>query len=118
MVFDMTAETNCAQCEQWIVYDNYLGLEIFASEDAAIAEAEQRLSEYRAAAQTDGWSDDVHSIIVAQVTHKPVITDYVTREEAQIDEDGMDNLGQIWDSEWGCMHNMQLAKVATSEPPA
>lgn len=99
----------------WIVYDDNLGIETFTDEEEALAEARSRLESYRESAACDGWSEEARSITVSRVTHKVVITDRISREEAQVDEEGFANDGTLWMPEWDETYNMKLKPVSEEQ---
>lgn len=58
----------CVMAAEWIVYDTYDGLEWFDTETAAVAHATGCIDRYL----NDTWDEDIESLTVACVTHRPV----------------------------------------------
>lgn len=58
----------------------------------------------------DGWIEDVEQVIAGEITHTTQQTQRVERP-AEIDEDGHDQDGNYWDSDWDYKCHYELLPI-------
>jgi len=57
----------------------------------------------------DGWSEEVESVVVGEVTGQATQVDIVQRpNDSELDEDSCDEEGQYWDSDHEFMCNYKI----------
>jgi len=62
----------------------------------------------------DGWGEEVINIVVGEVTHSAQEYDRTERPpDAEIDEDGYDQEGDWWDSDWTVKCNYKMMPINT-----
>jgi hypothetical protein len=83
--------------EQWMVYDPYDGVEMFDTEEEALAQATAYIESYL----EDTWNEEVEHIVVARVAARPVRHVVHRRSDMTADEwgekVGRDDVDEIWE---------------------
>lgn len=97
---------------RYFLYDpEHDGFEYFADAAERDAVVQERINAYL---DTDGWSEEVTSVIVGEVTGRATMCD-VVRPEGKIDDEGFDQAGEYWPDggayEDSCKCNYRIAPV-------
>lgn len=58
----------------------------------------------------DGWSEEVVFVMGGKITHRATQID-VEERPSEIDEDGLDDEGNYWESEWSYKCNYALREI-------
>lgn len=97
----------------YFVYCNDSGFECFLTLDDAIDAADERIQGYL----DDAWSDEVTSVCAGKITHRAKMCDQVF-PDGEIDEDGIDESGELWDPdcEYKCNYKMLPVKKQSLAP--
>lgn len=88
------------------------GFDCFLTLDAALDEANERIQGYLG----DGWSEEVTGVCVGEITHRAKMCDQVF-PDGEIDEDGIDEAGEYWDSDWDYKCNYKMLPVEQNPAP-
>ena len=98
--------------DRFFVYCNESGFELFETLDDALDSADERIQGYL----EDAWSDEVTSVCAGKITHRAKMCDQVF-PDGEIDEDGIDEAGEYWDSNYECKCNYKMLPVEQNPAP-
>lgn len=87
------------------------GFDCFLTLDAALDEANERIQGYLG----DAWSEEVTGVCVGKITHRAKMCDQVF-PDGEIDEDGIDEAGEYWDSDIDCKCNYKMLPAESNYP--
>jgi hypothetical protein len=80
------------------VYDPEVnGFAEYETQEEALKAASERINDYLDI--SDGWSEEVRQVVVGTITHRATKTN-VCKKVGEVDEDGCDESGQEWLSEF------------------
>lgn len=96
----------------WFVYCPENGFTYHTTEDEAIEDGADAIREHLDC--DNGWSENVDEVIVGKVVLKSTQCEVRRRPEV-LDEEGCDEDGQYWDSDWDCICNYKLLPIGESE---
>ena len=88
------------------------GFDCFLTLDAALDEANERIQGYLG----DAWSEEVTGVCVGKITHRAKMCDQVF-PDGEIDEDGIDEAGEYWDSDIDCKCNYKMLPAEQNPAP-
>lgn len=88
------------------------GFDCFATLDAALDEANDRIPNYL----DEGWSEDVTSVCVGKITHRATMCDQVF-PDGEIDEKGYDERGDYWDPDCDYKCNYKMFPAGQNPAP-
>ena len=96
----------------WFVYCPENGFTYHTTKDEAIEYGADEIREHLDC--DNGWSENVDEVIVGKVVLKS--TQYEVRRRPEVlDEEGCDEDGQYWDSDWDYICNYKLLPIGESE---
>ena len=98
--------------DKYFTYCHESGFDTHETIEGAIEDANERIPNYLG----DGWSEDVTSVCVGKITHRAKMCDQVF-PDGEIDEDGIDEAGEYWDSDYGCKCNYKMLPVGKNPAP-
>lgn len=98
--------------DKYFTYCYESGFDTHETIEGAIEDANERIPNYLG----DGWSEDVTSVCVGKITHRAKICDQVF-PDGEIDEDGIDEAGEYWDSDYECKCNYKMLPVEQNPAP-
>jgi len=65
---------------------------------------------------TEGWDDwQLSELCAGKITHLPFKTNVTRRKDVVLDEEGVDENGMWWDSDWLEMYDVEIREVETEE---
>lgn len=96
----------------FFVYCPESGFDCFLTLDAALDEANERIQGYLG----DAWSEEVTGVCAGKITHRAKMCDQVF-PDGEIDEDGIDEAGEYWDSDCECKCNYKMLPVEQNPAP-
>lgn len=89
------------------------GLEFHETLDDALADASNTIQNYL---DGDVWREEVTGVCVGEITHRAKMCDQVF-PDGEIDEDGFDESGWLWDPDWEYKCNYKMLPVEQSPLP-
>jgi hypothetical protein len=92
---------------KYFAYDREDGMHYFATAEEAKKHAETVLGWHADYAGSEGWSEDVHDVCWGVVSESATEVDKKERP-AVVNEDGEDEDGDYWPSEWSYRCNYKL----------
>lgn len=98
--------------DKYFTYCHESGFDTHETIEGAIEDANERIPNYL----DEGWSEDVTSVCVGKITHRATMCDPVF-PDGEIDEDGIDEAGEYWDSDYGCKCNYKMLPVGKNPAP-
>ena len=92
--------------KKYFLYDpEGCGFELYESEEKRDADAEEAIRMYL----DDGWGEDVDRVCTGIVTHTATEVEVKNRPpEEELDENGCDEDGTYWDSDWHTICDYKL----------
>ena len=97
---------------KYFTYCHESGFDTHETIEGAIEDANERIPNYL----DEGWSEDVTSVCVGKITHRAKMCDQVF-PDGEIDEDGFDESGCLWDPDWEYKCNYKMLPVEQNPAP-
>lgn len=96
---------------RYFVYDPNDGFAFFDTEEEAKSYADKAIANYL----EEEWDEEVEEVVMGTITHAVQQIDKITREEAEIDEDGVDKEGYYWDEHIDYRCNYSMLPIDTDD---